>query len=164
MPKNFSYEFAIWQNLRTALEAGANTELATIDSTLEGFVRFDTPPLVGINFPSAYLEWEGCELSKSDDDAYCTQDHEFKAWVSVVGTDWTTLDVIASKYLLALNRVLDKLTAADFATTGATINGFAWEVTARQSVGFSQNRENGLFRRDAYLTLRVQFMEVATNG
>ena len=163
MAKNFLYEFAVWEPLRSVLVNNANTELAAIDSSLEAFFSFDIPTrVVSSDSPACYLDWEECDLKKSDDDAYCEQSHTFRCDVAVFGSDFRELDLRASQYLLAINRAFDKMTVADFATTSAELNAIRWEVTKRADVGFTKNRETGLFRRDASLILVVQYLEVTS--
>ena len=157
---DYNYALTVLTNIRTVISDNANTELAGVDPDLEGFVSYTTPMLVVLNFPAVYVEWAGSKLKKSDDESYCHQEHEFQIGIAVVGTDHDTLTEKILQYTVAVTRVLDKMTQNTLiGDRSSVLGGAAWEVIDHDSSRGLRVNDAGIYRRDAYLTLIVQFIE-----
>lgn len=157
---DYNYALAVLSNIRTVITADTDTELEAIDASLDSIESFTTPLPVVVKFPAVYVEWAGSKLKKSDDESYCDQEHEFQIGVAVIDSDHHAIAVKVLQYVTAVNRAIDKMTQADLLTaTSTTLSGAAWEVVDHDSSRGLRINDAGVYRRDAYLTLIVQFRE-----
>jgi hypothetical protein len=160
---NFEYQYAlaVLDNIRAVIVAGMNTELGLIDATLPTIERYTTPIDALVNFPAVYVEWVNSDIDKSEDSGFCRQVHEFSIGVSVIDTDHDVLTKRVLQYLAAATRTLDKMTP-DALMTGITsvIGAPVWSTVRHDGTrGLRFNEGAGIYRRDAYLTLMVEFYE-----
>ena len=157
---DYNYALTVFDNIQAKIVANINTELAAINASAEPVIGFTTPLVVALNFPSLYLDWRSSGLKKSDDDSFCGEQHEFLIGIAVTGRDHDTLTKLVMQYAVALNRVIDKMTANDLITGVTNVLGApVWEITDHDPVSGLRTNDAGIYRRDVYLTMIVQIIE-----
>lgn len=149
----------ILENLTEILETNLNGHVAAIDGQLYQVASFDVPTEMTSIFPAVYVEPVGSLLDQSADDSRIDQEHELTIHLAITDVDFKNTRGNIAKYVIAVDRAIRRMSADDLLTDiTSAVGAPVWEVTKHQYSGIFLNDQN-LYRRDAALTVKIQFME-----
>ena len=149
----------ILSNITTVLETDLNGHVAAVDGQLWQVASFDVPTEMTSIFPAVYVEPVGTLTDQAADDSRIDQEHELTIHLSITDVDFKNTRSAIVKYVVAIDRTIRQMTADELLGDVTSVLGApVWEVTKHQYSGIFLNDQN-LYRRDAALTVKIQFME-----
>lgn len=149
----------ILENITNVLASDLNGHVSAISGQIYQVASFDVPTEMTSRFPAVYVEPVGSLLDQAADDSRIDQEHELMIHLSITDTDFQQTRGNIAKYVTAIDRTIRQMTADGLLTDiTSAVGAPVWEVTKHQYSGIFLNDQN-LYRRDAQLTVKIQFME-----